>query len=64
MDNGQIMRLRIMRVSITSRGLTMSCPTGMSNTYTTANILVSAVFGQVVNLPFCLKNIKLIVSIY
>ena len=63
MDNSQIVRLRIVRVCIARRGFAMGSPTGMGNTHTTTDILVAAVFCQVVNLTFCLINIEIAVTV-
>ena len=63
MDNGKILRLRIMRMRIDGRGLTMGRPSGMCDTDSTADILVTAIFHQIVYLSFCLADIQVTIVI-
>ena len=47
-----------MWMCITGRRLTMCCPSGVGNAYTTRNVLVGAVICQVIHLPLGLIYIE------
>ena len=63
MDDGQVVRLRIVGMSIPGRRFTMSGPAGVCNAYTTADILVIAILYKIVNLSLGLIDIQLVVAI-
>ena len=60
MDNGEILRLGIMRMGIHRRGFSVGSPTGMSNTYRTCDILVGAEILQICHLSFGLIDIEVV----
>ena len=62
-DNGQIMALRIVRVGIASRRLSVGGPARMGDTDIATDILVAAILRQVVNLTLRLVDVQLTVSI-
>ena len=57
MDDGQVVALGIVRVSITAGGLAMRSPTGMGNAYVTRHILIAAIFCQIIDLSLCLIDV-------
>ena len=63
MDDSQVVRLRIVWMGISGRRLSVGGPAGVRNTYTTAGILVVAVFGQIVNLSLGLIDIQLVIAV-
>ena len=63
MHQSQVTTHAYMRMSIGSRRLTMGSPTGMSDTYTTATVLISSQRLQITHLTLCLVNIQLILTI-
>ena len=50
-------------MGIAAGRFTMSSPTGVSNTHTSAHVFVTAILGQIVHLTFGLVNIQRLLSV-
>ena len=63
MDDGQVLRFRIMRMGVTARRFTVGCPTGVGNADGAADVLISTIFTKVVNLTFRLIHIQVAIAV-
>ena len=62
-DDGQIVRLRVMGMGISRRRLTMRSPAGMGDADGSAHILVAAILTKIIHLALCLIDIQFTVGI-
>ena len=58
MDNGQVLRLGVVRVGVARRGFAVSGPSGVGNTHVSAHVLIATELGQVVDLSLCFIHIQ------
>ena len=58
MDDGKVLALGIVRVSVAGRRLAMRRPTRMGDTHAARHVLVAAIVAQVVNLSFGLVHVE------